>query len=324
MNKVFDAANWSTQDDSFTQMFYNQNTRQFWLPEEISLNGDLLTWKSMSNEEKNTYKKALAGLTLLDTEQGNTGMPVIAGQVKGHQRKAVLNFMAMMENAVHAKSYSNIFITLCSMEEIRHLFEWVKSNRYLQKKAELIVDLYDEVRDSNDISLYKAMTASVFLESFLFYSGFYYPLLCYGQGRMMQSGELINLIIRDEAIHGVYVGLLAQEIYNKQSEEVKKGLKEFVIELLNDLYENELRYTEELYDDIGLTHDVKKFIRYNGNKALQNLGFDPYFEDEEVNPVVINGLDTKTKSHDFFSMKGQSYQKAKVEAIKDEDFIFEE
>ncbi|WP_431785928.1 class 1b ribonucleoside-diphosphate reductase subunit beta [Paenibacillus lactis] len=323
MKKTYDAANWSTQEDSFTQIFYNQNVRQFWLPEEISLNGDLLTWKSMSPQEKNTYKKALAGLTLLDTEQGNTGMPIISMQVKGHQRKAVLNFMAMMENAVHAKSYSNIFMTLASTEEINDLFDWVKDNKYLQKKADIIVGLYEDIKADDEISLYKGMVASVFLESFLFYSGFYYPLLCYGQGRMMQSGEIINLIIRDESIHGVYIGLLAQEIFNRQDEKTKNELIIFTNNLLEDLYENELRYTEEVYDPVGLSHDVKKFVRYNANKALQNLGFDQYFEDEEVNPVVINGLNTKSKTHDFFSMKGQSYQKATVEALKNEDFYFE-
>ncbi|WP_281257743.1 class 1b ribonucleoside-diphosphate reductase subunit beta [Paenibacillus donghaensis] len=320
--KIYDAADWSSEEDSFTQMFYNQNVRQFWLPEEISLNSDLLIWKSLNLQEKETYKKALAGLTLLDTEQGNTGMPLIAGQVEGHQRKAVLNFMAMMENAVHAKSYSNIFMTLSPSEEIKDLFQWVKDNKYLQRKANIIVDIYNDVKSEDEISLYKAMVASVYLESFLFYSGFYYPLLCYGQGRMMQSGEIINLIIRDEAIHGVYIGLLAQEIYNKQSDVVKIELNDFSIELLKQLYNNELGYTEDLYDGLGLTHDVKKFLRYNANKALQNLGFDNYFDEEEVNQIVINGLDTKTKSMDFFSLKGNSYQKAVTEALKDEDFYF--
>ncbi|GMX64599.1 class 1b ribonucleoside-diphosphate reductase subunit beta [Paenibacillus elgii] len=322
MTKVYDAADWSRNDDNFTQMFYEQNVRQFWLPEEISLNGDLLTWKSMSQVEKEVYKKALAGLTLLDTEQGNTGMPQIMSQVKGHQRKAVLNFMAMMENAVHAKSYSNIFLTLASLEEIRDVFEWVKSNKYLQKKASIIVQVYNEIKENDDPSLFKAMVASVYLESFLFYSGFYFPLLCYGQGRLMQSGEIINLIIRDEAIHSVYVGLLAQEIYNRQPAEVQDELYQFVLDLLNRLYSNEVDYTEDLYGSIGLAHDVKKFLRYNANKALQNLGFETFFEEEHVNPVVLNGLNTKTKSFDFFSMKGNGYVKANIEPIKDEDFVF--
>ena len=321
---IYTAADWSRHElDDFTQMFYYQNVRQFWLPEEISLNGDLLTWKRLSSEEKDTYKKVLAGLTLLDTEQGNTGIPSIATRVKGHQRKAVLSFMGMMENAVHAKSYSNIFISLASMEEINEVFEWVKENKYLQKKTDIIVKEYKNIADNDPISLYKGMVASVLLESFLFYSGFFYPLYLYGQGKMMQSGEIINLIIRDESIHGVYVGLLAQEIYNNLPQYEQKNLETYAYNLMQELYENELDYTEDLYDQIDLTHEVKKFIRYNANKALMNLGFSPYFEEEEINPIVLNGLNTKSKTHDFFSMKGNSYIVAVVEPLRDEDFIFD-
>ncbi|MBM0066059.1 class 1b ribonucleoside-diphosphate reductase subunit beta [Alkalicoccobacillus gibsonii] len=323
MSRVFDAANWSKHEDDFTQMFYNQNVKQFWLPEEVALNGDLLTWKYLEETEKDAYMKVLAGLTLLDTEQGNTGMPIIADHVEGHQRKAVLNFMAMMENAVHAKSYSNIFMTLAPTETINEVFDWVKENRFLQKKANMIVGIYENIQANDEISLYKGMVASVYLESFLFYSGFYYPLYFYGQGKLMQSGEIINLILRDEAIHGVYIGLLAQEIYNKQTPEVQLELQGYAHELLKSLYDNELAYTEDVYDQVGLSYDVKKFIRYNANKALMNLGFDAYFEEEEINPIILNGLDTKTKSHDFFSMKGNGYKKATVEPVRDDDFIFD-
>ncbi|WP_182006250.1 class 1b ribonucleoside-diphosphate reductase subunit beta [Priestia aryabhattai] len=321
---VFDAANYAEHEDNFTQMFLDQNKNQFWLPEEISLNSDLLTWKQLSKVEQDTYMKVLGGLTLLDTEQGDTGMPLIGQHVKGHQRKALLNYMAMTENAIHAKSYSNIFLTLATMEEINDVFKWIKENRYLQKKAKIVVGLYRDIKEGDELSLYKALVASVYLESFLFYSGFYYPLYFYGQGKLMQSGEIVNLILRDEAIHGVYIGLLAQEIFNKQTEETKEELKKFAQDLLLELYDNELLYTENIYDQVGLTHDVKKFIRYNANKALQNLGLDTYFpEDEEINPIVVNGLSTKTKSHDFFSMKGNGYKKAKVVPLKDEDFYFD-
>jgi ribonucleoside-diphosphate reductase beta chain len=323
-NAIHTAADWSRHEDDFTQMFYAQNVKQFWLPEEISLNGDLLSWKALGPAEQTTYMRGLAGLTLLDTEQGNTGMPIIAKHIAGHQRKAVLNFMAMMENAVHAKSYSNIFMTLAPTETINEVFEWVKTNPYLQRKAALITGLYRDIKEGDAISLYKALVASVYLESFLFYSGFYYPLYFAGQGKLTSSGEIINLIIRDEAIHGVYVGLLAQEIYGKQDPDVQLEMRDFAVELLTELYDNEVAYTEDLYDAVGLTHDVKRFLRYNANKALQNLGFDPYFEEERPNPIVMNGLNTKTKSHDFFSQKGNGYKKATVEALKDSDFYFGE
>lgn len=322
--KTYDAANWAEHDDNFTQMFYDQNVKQFWLPEEISLNSDLLHWEVLSQPKRELYKKVLGGLTLLDTYQGNIGMPVISRYTTGHLRKALLNFMGMMENAVHAKSYSNIFLTFASKEEINSIFEWIKQNKFLQYKANVIIDIYESVKENDEISRYKALVASVFLESFLFYSGFYYPLYLYGQGKLMQSGEIINLIIRDEAIHGVYVGLLAQEIYNKQPKEIQEELKKYTEELLLKLYENEMLYTEDLYDELELTHDVKKFVRYNANKAMMNLAFEPYFEEEEVNPIVLNGLSTKTKSHDFFSMKGNGYKKATVEPLRDEDFYFED
>ena len=128
----------------------------------------------------------------------------------------------------------------------------------------------------------------------------------------------------DESIHGAYIGLLAQEIYKNQDEEIQTELKLFTTNLMLDLYENEIEYTEDIYDQVGLTSDVKKFVRYNANKSLQNLGFEAYFEAEEVNPIVINGLDTKTKSHDFFSQKGDGYKKATVESLKNEDFYFED
>lgn len=323
MTKIYDAANWAEPEDNFSQMFYEQLTQQFWLPEEISLNSDLLTWKTLSREEQDTYKKALAGLTLLDTEQGEVGMAKIALHTNKHQRKAVLNFITMTENCIHAKSYSNIFLTLANKEEIKELFNWIKNDKALQLKTSTIVDVYNQIKD-DEILLYKAMVASCFLETMLFYSSFYYPLYFYGQGKLMQCGEIINLIIRDESVHGVYVGLLAQEIFNKQTKEVQEELDQFTHNLLNKLYNSEMLYTANLYDQVDLTHDVKKFVRYNANKALMNLGYDPYFEEEEINSVVMNGLDTKTKTFDFFSMKGSSYKEAVVEELQDEDFIFDQ
>lgn len=320
--KIYTAANYAVDDDSFTQTFIKQNQSQFWLPEEISLTSDLLTWKSLSKDEQIAYMRVLGGLTLLDTEQG-VGIPKLIPHIKGHQRQALLTFMSAMENSVHAKSYSNIFLTLATREEIADVFKWVEENPYLQQKASTIVSQYNSIEQDDDISLFKALVSSVFLESFLFYSGFYYPLYMYGQGKLMQSGEIINLIIRDESIHGVYIGLLAQEIFNKQNAETQSNLRNWTYSVLESLYKNEALYTAEIYDPLGLTQDVLNFVQYNANKALANIGFDALYTHEPVNPIVLNGLSTKTKSHDFFSMKGNGYKKATVVQLQDSDFYFD-
>jgi len=315
------AVNWNRADDDFTLMFWNQNIMQFWTDDEIPLSDDKMTWGMLSDIEKDAYMKVLGGLTLLDTIQGGVGMPQIMEHVDGLQRKAVLSFMAMMEQ-IHAKSYSSIFTTLASTEEIDSVFKWVEENPYLQTKATIIRQYYMNIETLKD--LYMAMAASVLLESYLFYSGFFYPLYLAGQGKLTCSGEIIDLILRDESIHGVYVGVLAQEIYASFDETQRNDVYQGLVDLVQLLHQNELQYTKELYTPIHLTEEVETFLRYNANKAMMNLGFEPLFDDEEVNPIVLNGISTHTKQHDFFSKKGNGYIRTlNVEPLTDDDFKFE-
>ena len=192
LNKIHKAVNWNKEDDNFTQAFWDQNVKQFWLPEEISVSKDLKVWNELKENEKILYKKVLAGLTLLDTKQGNNGIPSMMSLTDNLQRKAVLSFMGTMEE-IHAKSYSSIFTTLLSNREIDELFDWIESEETLQRKADLILQQYENTTDEK--SLYLSMVTSVFLESFLFYSGFFYPLFLAGQGKMVASGEIISLIL---------------------------------------------------------------------------------------------------------------------------------
>ena len=320
LNKIHKAVNWNKEDDNFTQAFWEQNVKQFWLPEEISVSKDLKNWNELSERERTLYKRVLAGLTLLDTKQGNNGIPSMMSLTENFQRKAVLSFMGTMEE-IHAKSYSSIFTTLLSNREIDELFDWIETEETLQRKAELILEQYENTKDEK--SLYLSMVTSVFLESFLFYSGFFYPLFLAGQGKMVASGEIISLILRDESLHGKYIGLLAQEKYNAFSDEVKKELDEKMYEIFRKLMENEIDYTKLIYAESGMENEVINFLKYNANRALENLGFDNYYEVDPINPIVLNGLSTETKTHDFFSTKGNGYQKGIYEELEDEDFIIE-
>ncbi|WBO91936.1 class 1b ribonucleoside-diphosphate reductase subunit beta [Bacillus tropicus] len=318
------AVNWNKKEDDFSLMFWKQNIAQFWTEEEIAVSSDKNTWVQLSKEEQIAYKRVLGGLTLLDTKQGGEGMPLVLVHLENLQAKSVLAFMGAMEE-VHAKSYSHIFTTLATEEEIDEIFDWVDTHPLLEKKAGIITSYYRRLLkpEVTKKELYMAMVASVFLESYLFYSGFFYPLYLAGQGKLTASGEIINLIIRDESIHGVFVGILAQQIFAELSAEDQQEVQKETQELLMALYEIEMAYTEEIYTSIGLVEDVNRFVRYNANKGLMNLGLEPKFEEEEINPIVLNGLRTDTKNHDFFSVKGNGYVKAtNVEKLSDDDFVF--
>ena len=321
--KIYKAVNWNTPENDYVETFWEQNIRQFWIDTEYIPSRDIDSWNALKPEMKLAYLHALGGLTMLDTLQSHTGMPKIIDHIDSLQNRSVLSYMCMMES-IHAKSYSTIFTTVASTREINETFNWVP---HLQYKANKIDNYYQKMNNPEasrrDIAM--SLAASVYLETYLFYSGFFLPLWLAGQGEMVASCDIIKKIIADESIHGVFVGLLFQELYNSFDEETKKGMRDELKTLLYDLYENECRYTDEVYGDIGLTGDVKEYIRYNANKALMNLGFEEEFEVKNVNPIVLNGLNVETTQHDFFSKKSTNYEKAlEVVHLHDDDFGFDD
>lgn len=319
MTKQFEGINWNRPTSEIAETIWHQQWKMMWHPEEIAVSKDLKQWKEF--EHQDTYKKVLAGLTLLDTIQTNVGMNEIVKFHNNLQEKAVLSVFGAFE-AIHAKSYSYIFTTLCNNDEIDEIFEWVKKNKHLQYKANKIDEVYTSIKENDDESLWKAMFASVMLESFLFYSGFFYPLYLGGQGTLRNSSEVISLILRDESIHGVTVGFFAQSIFKKFSPEKKNELISWAYEFLLDLYQNEMKYTDDVYAETGLSPEVKAYVRYNANKALMNLGLDTMFPEEDVNPIVMNGIRNEGSTYDFFSQKGSTYAIATVKPITDDTFDF--
>lgn len=329
------AVNWNKPDNDYVMMFWEQNLKQFWIDTEYIPSRDKKVWETLSPEMQLAYMKTLGGLTLLDTQQSQVGMPKIAEHVQSMQNKAVMSFMGMME-AIHAKSYSTIFTTIATTQEINDIFDWVSKQKNLQFKARVISNFYEDTKHITNTEtlnftertiLYKAMVASVMLESFLFYSGFFLPLYLAGQGQMTASADIIKKIIADESIHGLFVGQVAQDLKKSIIDDYGKEdgykLDEFTFNLLNELYINEVDYVMEVYTDIGLVIEVKEFLKYNANKALNNLGLDSKFNDVEINQIVLNGLNLETTQHDFFSKKSTNYEKAtEIVHLKDEDFKF--
>ncbi|WP_032916512.1 class 1b ribonucleoside-diphosphate reductase subunit beta, partial [Streptomyces sp. NRRL B-11253] len=264
------AINWNRIEDEKDVEVWNRLVNNFWLPEKVPLSNDVQSWATLTPEEKLLTMRVFTGLTLLDTIQGTVGAVSLIPDALTPHEEAVYTNIAFMES-VHAKSYSSIFSTLASTKEIDEAFRWSTENPHLQKKAQIILDYYH-----GDDPL-KRKVASTLLESFLFYSGFYLPMYWSSRAKLTNTADLIRLIIRDEAVHGYYIGYKFQIGFNKETPERQQELKDYTFNLMYELYENEVHYTQDLYDSVGLTEDVKKFLHYNANKALMNLGFEAMF-----------------------------------------------
>lgn len=259
--------------------------------------------------------RVFTDLTLLDTLQDTIGAISLIPDARTPYEETVLTNIAFIRS-VHAKSYSSIFSTLLSAGEINKSFCWSEESGPPQKKAETIKSYY-----GGDDPL-KRKVASTILESFLFYSGFYAPMYWSTHTKLTNTVDLIRLIVRDETIHGYYIGYEYQPGVVEPAQERRDELKDYTYSLLYKLYENEEQFAEDLYDPLGLTEDVKKLLRYDANKVLMNLGYEVLFPSDEtnVNPAIPAALSPNAdENHDFFSGSGSSCVIGETVDTEDDD-----
>lgn len=320
--KLHEAVDWN-KADPFHLEIWDKLVGNFWLPETVPLSNDLKTWQLLSQEERDIISRVFAGLTALDTIQGTVGaVSLIPDSEIGEDgrpnpyEEAIYTNIAFMES-VHAKSYSQIFSTFLDSRSISELFAWAKEDVYLQTKAAIILHYYN----SDDPE--KKKIASVFLESFLFYSGFYVSMKYAAMGKLTNTADLIRLIIRDEAVHGFFIGYKFRRAFENSSPERQEELVNFANDLFNDLYENEKEYSASLYDSLGLTHEANAFLKYNANKAFDNLGLPQPFDTRsfEVPAEILSALSPNgDETHDFFSSKGSSYVVGRDEHLDSDEW----
>ena len=318
MSLTHKVINWDKIEDELDDYVWDKATSQFWLDTRVPISNDLADWRALSSIEQEIIKKVVGGLALLDTLQSEEGVNAMREDVRTHKEAAIMNNFLFMET-IHAKSYGTILTSLNSIKSINEIYDWMNNDERMQYKVKRINDIY---KTGN--SLQKKI-ASIFLEGVLYYSNFFAPLWYRGSNKLANLAELIKLIIRDESVHGTYLGYKFRLTYNELPEEEQEELSSWMYDLLEDLMENELAYTQEVYNPIGMAEEVKTFVRYNANKSLQNMGFPPYYENadlDDVNPIVMNGISIETANHDFFSQVGAGYLMGNAETMSDEDYDF--
>lgn len=309
---------WNNVQDPQDLDVWNRLTSNFWLPEKVPLSNDIPAWNTLTADEQQATMRVFAGLTTLDTIQGTVAAPVLMADAVTQHEEAVFANIGFME-AVHAKSYSNIFMTLAATPQINDAMRWAVENQQMLYKQERIMRFY---RGDDPL---RRKAASVLLESFLFYSGFYLPFKWASHSKLTNTADIIRLIVRDESIHGYYIGYKYQIGADRLDQDTADELKADVFDLLFDLYDNECDYAETMYDPLGWTEDVKRFLRYNANKALNNLGYEGLFPADEtrVSPAILASLDPGgNENHDFFSGSGSSYTIGTAEDTTDDDWVF--
>ncbi|MBV7295174.1 class 1b ribonucleoside-diphosphate reductase subunit beta [Corynebacterium sp. TAE3-ERU12] len=309
--------NWNRIQDEKDLEIWHRLTANFWLPEKVPLSNDLKQWRMLSDAERELTVRVFTGLTLLDTVQATVGEVSQIPDGRTEHEQSVYTNIAFMQ-AVHARSYSSVFSTMCSTQEIDEAYEWACNNPVLQQRATAVMKHY---RGDDPL---KRKASATLLSSLLLYAGFYLPLRFSARGVMMNTADMIRLILRDKAVHGYYSGYKYQRGLDAYPER-KEEMEAFVYDLVDHLLELELKYSSELYEGFDMIDGVMAFVYYNADKALMNLGYRPRFEAEaaKVEPDVLAALaPDAAETHDFFSGSGSSYVIGRAESTDDGDWDF--
>lgn len=310
--------NWQLVEDELDEYVWDKATAQFWLDTRVPVSNDILDWKQLTDMERQVVKKAVGGLALLDTLQSEEGVYALKKHARTQKELAVLNDFNFMES-IHAKTYGTILISLNTYKDIEEIYKWMDNDPRMQYKACRVNEIY---QNGNGLQV---IVGSVFLEGILYYSNFFIPLWYRGKNELANLAELIKLVIRDESVHGTYLGYKFRQKFDEMNHDEQEVFKKWMYNFLDELLENEFAYTDEVYTEIGLADDIKTFVKYNANKALQNMGFENYFENAtaaDVNPIVMNGISIETANHDFFSQVGAGYLMGEAEVMEEDDYNF--
>lgn len=311
--------NWNHLEDPKDTEVWKRLTSNFWLPEKVPLSNDLPDWHALSDEHRDLTVKVFTGLTMLDTVQATVGEIVQIPDSRTEQEQAVYTNIAFMQ-AVHARSYSSVFSTMCSSQQIEDAYTWAVDNELLQARATSVMEHYH-----GDDPLKRKVSATV-LSSLLLYAGFYLPLWYSARGIMLNTADMIRLILRDKAVHGYYSGYKYQRGLDAAPQR-RAEMQEFTFELIDRLLQLELDYSSQLYNTVDAPNidGVMAFVYYNADKSLMNLGYEPRYEQEasSVEPEILAALTPdSSETHDFFSGSGSAYVIGQAEETEDEDWDF--
>lgn len=307
---------------SWVSEWYRQAMNNFWLPEEVNMNTDVLDYRKLDIYEKTAYDKILSFLIFLDSIQ-TSNLPNVSQYITANEINLCLAIQTYQE-AIHSQSYSYMLDTICSPEErTKILYQW-KDDEHLLRRNKFIGDLYNELLENKDEkTLVKVLIANYILEGIYFYSGFMFFYNLGRNGKMPGSVQEIRYINRDENTH---LWLFRNIINDLRAERpdlfTEKDIAEYR-EMMKEGVRQEIAWGKYIIGNNipGLNEQmVEDYIKYLGNLRSRGLGFDPICKGHEEEPDSMKWISQYSNANiiktDFFEARSTAY--AKVGAIEDD------
>ncbi len=287
-----------------------QQQRIHWLPEEVPMGDDVKDWKkNITDSEKYLLTQIFRFFTQADIEVNNCYMRHYSRVFQPTEVQMMLAAFSNMET-VHVAAYSHLIDTL-GMPETTY-------SEFMEYKE--MKDKYDYMQQFGvDTPIDIATTLAAFggfTEGLQLFASFAILLNFQRFGKMKGMGQIVTWSVRDESLHTNSIIKLFHAFCNEYRDQINKAeLDERLYHACRTIVKHEDAFINLAFDITegiqGLTsQEVKKYIRFIGDRRLQQLELEPIFGIEK-NPLpwldeILNGVEHAN----FFENRVTEYTRA--------------
>ena len=292
--------------------------RIHWLPEEVPLGDDVRDWqKNLSQEEKNLLTQIFRFFTQADVEVNNCYLRHYTTVFKPTEVLMMMTAFAAMET-VHIAAYSHLLDTIGMPES-----EYSAFMKYKEMK-----DKYDYMQGFNvnskaDIAKTVAVF-SAFTEGLQLFASFAILLNFPRHNKMKGMGQIVTWSVRDETLHCNSMIRLFRAFIKGKSRNMDRKITKRTLRCLQNYYCSRRCFIDlafKMGPIQGLTADqVKKYIRWIGDRRLIQLGLQPIYKVKE-NPLTwLDTMLNAVEHMNFFEGRATEYSKASTKGSWAEAF----
>jgi ribonucleoside-diphosphate reductase beta chain len=285
--------------------------RIHWLPEEVPLGDDVRDWqKNITPEEKNLLTHIFRFFTQADVEVNNCYLRHYTTVFKPTEVLMMMTAFASMET-VHIAAYSHLLDTIGMPET-----EYSAFMKYKEMKDKFDYMQGFDVTSKHNIAMTMAVF-SAFTEGLQLFASFAILL-------MKGMGQIVTWSVRDETLHCNSMIRLFKEFIKEEPQIWNDKLKKEIVDACKTIIKHEDAFIDLAFQMgplPGLTaQEVKQYIRFIGNRRLEQLGLSPVY-DVKKNPLVwldtmLNGVEHMN----FFEGRATEYSKASTQGTWGEVF----
>ncbi|MDP3836939.1 MAG: ribonucleotide-diphosphate reductase subunit beta [bacterium] len=294
---------------------YNQAVANTWFPHEISLGEDLEDFKKMSEDERHAVSFLMSFFNPAELIVNRSLALGVYPYLKAPETHLYLA-KQMWEEANHSMAFEYVLETFPLDREL--IFKRHRETSSIKAKEDYITKFTLRMSEQMDIETLEGkkdfvrnlIAYNIVMEGIWFYSGFMVALSFRQKQQLKNFASMIDWVVRDESLHlkfGINLILtILEENDDLSTPEFAAEIKNMVIEAV----EMEVAYNNDMFPRgiLGLNADyVNQYVRYIADRRLEELGFEPHYND--VNPAQWMATETDTlQLVNFFETQNTNYE----------------